>query len=146
MPHKIRKLRKKRGSRTHGYGRVGQHRDSGSKGHRKVGRHKHLWSYVATYEPNYFGKHGFTSRQSLSRKEKIINLKKLNELSQEFSIEKEKGKLWLDLTSLGYTKLLGTGKISKAFIVNVASCSKSAAEKIKDAGGQVLTSPQEHGE
>lgn len=146
MPHKLRKLRKKRGSRTHGYGRVGQHRDAGSKGHRKVGRHKHLWSYVATYEPNYFGKHGFTSPQSLSRKEKIVNLKKLNELSQKFSVEKEKGKLHLDLTSLGYTKLLGTGKISKALIVNVASCSKSAAEKIKEAGGQVLTASQEHGE
>jgi large subunit ribosomal protein L15 len=146
MPHKIRKLRKKRGSRTHGYGRVGQHRDAGSKGYRKVGRHKHLWSYVATYEPDYFGKHGFTSPQSLSRQEKIINLKKLNEISQKFSVEKEKGKLHLDLTSLGYTKLLGTGKISKALIVNVASCSKSAAEKIKEAGGQVLTASQEHGE
>ena len=146
MPHKLRKLRKKRGSRTHGYGRVGQHRDAGSKGHRKVGRHKHLWSYVTTYEPNYFGKHGFTSPQSLSRKENAINLKKLNELSQKFSVEKEKGKLDIDLTSLGYTKLLGTGKISKALIVNVASCSKSAAEKIKEAGGQVLTSSQEHGE
>jgi len=146
MPHKIRKVRKKRGSRTHGYGRVGQHRDAGSKGYRKVGRHKHLWSYVTTYEPNYFGKHGFTSPQSLSRKEKITNLKKLNELSQKFSVEKEKGELHLDLTSLGYTKLLGAGKISKALIVNVASCSKSAAEKIKEAGGQVLTASQEHGE
>ncbi len=146
MPHKLRKLRKMRGSRTHGHGRVGQHRDAGSKGHRKVGRHKHLWSYVTTYEPNYFGKHGFTSPQSLSRKENAINLKKLTELSQKFSVEKEKGKLHLDLTSLGYTKLLGTGKISKALIVNVASCSKSAAEKIKEAGGQVLTSSQEQGE
>jgi large subunit ribosomal protein L15 len=146
MPHKLRKLRKKRGSRTHGYGRVGQHRDAGSKGHRKVGRHKHLWSYVTTYEPDYFGKKGFTPRQSLERKENAINLKKLNEISQKFSVEKEKGKLQLDLTSLGYTKLLGTGKISKALIVNVASCSKSAAEKIKEAGGQVLTATQEHGE
>jgi large subunit ribosomal protein L15 len=146
MPHKIRKVRKKRGSRTHGYGRVGQHRDAGSKGYRKVGRHKHLWSYVTTYEPDYFGKHGFTSPQSLKRKENAVNLKKLNELSQKFSVEKEKGKLHLDLTSLGYTKLLGTGKISKALIVNVASCSKSAAEKIKEAGGQVLTASQEHGE
>lgn len=146
MPHKLRKLRKKRGSRTHGYGRVGQHRDAGSKGHRKVGRHKHLWSYVTTYEPNYFGKKGFTSPKSLKRKENAINLKKLNELSQKLSVEKEKGKLHVDLTSLGYTKLLGTGKISKALIVNVASCSKSAAEKIKEAGGQVLTASQEHGE
>ena len=144
MPHKLRKLRKMRGSRTHGYGRVGQHRDAGSKGHRKVGRHKHLWSYVTTYEPDYFGKHGFTSPQSLKRKENIINISKLGELSQKFSAEK--GATHVDLTSLGFTKLLGTGNITKPLIVNVASCSKTAAEKIKKAGGQVLTKPQENGE
>ncbi len=146
MPHKLRKIRKTRGSRTQGYGRIGQHRDSGSKGHRKVGRHKHLWSYVTTYEPDYFGKHGFTSPRSLNRKENAINLQKLDEISNKFSVEKEEGKLFLDLTCLGYTKLLGTGKISKALIVNVPSCSKAAAEKIKEAGGQVLTASQEHGE
>ena len=145
MPHKLRKIRKTRGSRTQGYGRVGQHRDSGSKGHRKVGRHKHLWSYVTTYEPDYFGKHGFTSPQSLKHKGDVINVAKLDEISTKFSVEKE-NKLFIDLTSLGYSKLLGTGKISKALIVNVPSCSKSAAEKIKEAGGQILTPSQKHGE
>jgi len=145
MPHKERKTRKMRGSRTHGYGRIGQHRDAGSKGQRKVGRHKHLWSYVATHEPDYFGKHGFTSPQSLKRKEKVINIAKLDEISQ-LSTEKEKGKTHINLTSLGYTKLLGTGKITKPLTVTVASCSKSAEEKIKKAGGQVLTESQQHGE
>ena len=145
MPHKLRKIRKTRGSRTQGYGRIGQHRDSGSKGHRKVGRHKHLWSYVTTYEPDYFGKHGFTSPKSLKHKENVINVAKLDEISTKFSVEKE-SKLFIDLTSLRYSKLLGTGKIVKALIVNVPSCSKSAAEKIKEAGGQVLTKSQEHGE
>jgi len=145
MPHKERKTRKMRGSRTHGYGRIGQHRDAGSKGQRKVGRHKHLWSYVATHEPDYFGKHGFTSPQSLKRKEKVINIAKLDEISQ-LSTEKEKGKTHINLTSLGYTKLLGTGTITKPLTVTVASCSKSAEEKIKKAGGQVLTESQQHGE
>jgi large subunit ribosomal protein L15 len=145
MPHKERKTRKMRGSRTHGYGRIGQHRDAGSKGQRKVGRHKHLWSYVATHEPDYFGKHGFTSPQSLKRKEKVINITKLDEISQ-LSTEKEKGKTHVNLTSLGYTKLLGTGTITKPLTVTVASCSKSAEEKIKKAGGQVLTESQQHGE
>jgi large subunit ribosomal protein L15 len=145
MPHKLRKIRKTRGSRTQGYGRVGQHRDSGSKGHRKVGRHKHLWSYVTTYEPDYFGKNGFTSPKSLKHKGNVINVAKLDEISTKFSVEKE-NKLFIDLTSLGYYKLLGTGQISKALIVNVPSCSKSATEKIKEAGGQILTPSQEHGE
>ena len=144
MPHKLRKTRKMRGSRTHGYGRIGQHRDAGSKGQRKVGRHKHLWSYVVTHEPDYFGKHGFTSPQSLKRKENTINIKQLNELSTQTA--SEKGKTNVNLTSLGYTKLLGTGKITKPLIVSVPSCSKSAEEKIKKAGGQVLTKSQENGE
>jgi len=143
MPHKERKTRKMRGSRTHGYGRIGQHRDAGSKGHRKVGRHKHLWSYVTAHEPNYFGKHGFTSPQSLKRKEKVINVAKLDEIST-FSTEKEK--THVNLTSLGYTKLLGTGKITKPLTVTVPVCSKIAEEKVKKAGGQVLTQSQENGE
>ena len=81
MPHKLRKIRKFRGSRTVGYGRIGQHRDSGSKGNRKVGRHKHLWSKVVTSEPNYFGKHGFVSPQSKHRIENTINLVKLDQLA-----------------------------------------------------------------
>jgi large subunit ribosomal protein L15 len=138
MPHKERKTRKMRGSRTHGYGRIGQHRDAGSRGHRKVGRHKHLWSYVTSHEPDYFGKHGFTSPQSLKRQENTINIKQLNQLTIESN--------QVNLTSLGYTKLLGTGKVTKPLTVTVAACSKTAQEKIKKAGGQVVTASQKHGE
>jgi large subunit ribosomal protein L15 len=137
MPHKLRKIRKFRGSRTQGYGRVGQHRDAGSKGQRKVGRHKHLWSYVVTHEPDYFGKSGFTSPQSLRRHENTINLKKLEELACASQQEKPQ----IDLAALGYTKLLGAGKVTKALTVQVPSYSKSAAEKIKQAGGEIVGSP-----
>jgi large subunit ribosomal protein L15 len=142
MPHKLRKIRKTRGSRTQGYGRVGQHRCTGSKPYRKAGRHKQLWSYVTTYEPDYFGKHGFTSPQSLRRNTNVINIAKLDTLTPTT----EQGQTILDLTSLGYAKLLGTGKITKALTVKVPTCSKSAAEKIKQAGGKVLTASQETGE
>jgi len=144
MPHKLRKTRKVRGSRTHGYGRVGQHRDAGSKGQRKVGRHKHLWSYVTAHEPKYFGKKGFTSPQSLKRKENTINIKQLNELTPK-TLGKN-GKTQINLTNLGYTKLLAAGKITKPLVITVASCSKTAAEKIEKAGGQVLINNQEQGE
>ena len=136
MPHKLRKIRKTRGSRTQGYGRIGQHRDSGSKGHRKVGRHKHLWSLVVTSEPNYFGKHGFISPQSLHTKVNAINLVKLDQLAQGSEI---------NLTELGYTKLLGTGKITKALIIKVATFSKIAQEKVTQAGGKIVAS-QTNGE
>jgi len=145
MPHKLRKIRKTRGSRTQGYGRVGQHRKTGSKGYRKAGRHKHLWSYVTTYAKDSFGKYGFTSPQSLRRNESVINVSKLEELASKLSAQNEE-QITIDLTSLGYAKLLGSGKINKALTVKVSSCSKSAAEKIKNAGGQVLAAPQEIGE
>ena len=136
MPHKLRKIRKFRGSRTVGYGRIGQHRDAGSKGNRKVGRHKHLWSKIVTTEPNYFGKHGFTSPQSLHRKEKTINLHQLDQLAQTPNI---------NLTELGYTKLLGTGKLTKPLTIQIKAYSKSAQEKVKQAGGEIVTS-QTNGE
>jgi ribosomal protein L15 len=46
---------------------------------------------------------------------------------------------------MGYTKLLGTGKITKPLIIQVASCSKSAAQKVQDAGGKIISS-QTNGE
>jgi large subunit ribosomal protein L15 len=130
MPHKLRKIRKFRGTRTVGYGRIGQHRDSGSKGNRKVGRHKHLWSKIVTSDPNYFGKHGFHSPQAQHRVDNTINLQKLDQLATGNSI---------NLTELGYTKLLGTGKITKALTVEVPAASKSAAQKIQEAGGKLIT-------
>jgi large subunit ribosomal protein L15 len=129
MPHKLRKIRKFRGSRTQGYGRIGQHRDSGSKGNRKVGRHKHLWSKVVTQNPGYFGKHGFTSPQSKHRIESPINLLKLDQLAKGSEI---------NLTELGYTKLLGTGKITKKLTITIAAASKSAIAKVEAAGGKLI--------
>jgi large subunit ribosomal protein L15 len=138
MPHKLRKIRKTRGSRTQGYGRIGQHRKTGSRPYRKANRHKQLWSYVTTYEPDYFGKHGFTSRQSKTRNTNVINLAKLEALSTQLPTQTE-GQQTIDLTSLGYAKLLGTGTLTKSLTIKVQSCSKSAAEKIKQAGGKILT-------
>jgi large subunit ribosomal protein L15 len=146
MPHRLRKIRKKRGSRTQGWGRVGQHRRTGSKGRRNPGRHKALWSYVIKYEPEYFSKVGFTSPRSLRHETKIINVGTLNGIAVDLSTEKQGDKAVVDLAALGYTKLLGTGKITESLIVKIASCSKSAAEKVKNAGGQVLTEIQKTGE
>ena len=145
MPHKLRKTRKRRGSRTQGWGRVGQHRRTGSKGRRNAGRHKGLWSYIIKYEPDYYGKDGFTSAKSLREKVNAINVGTLDGMAEKFAVEKEGGKSFIDLESLGYTKLLGTGKISRALIVKVPAFSKSAVEKIRDAGGQILEEKQETG-
>jgi len=79
MPHRLRKTRKKRGSRTQGYGQVGQHRRSGTKGRKKSSFNKGGWTYVVKYEPNYFGDKGFTSPKSLRQKIKTINVGEVEE-------------------------------------------------------------------
>ena len=141
VPHKLRKVRKMRGSRTHGYGVVGQHRKTGSKGHRKAGRHKGGWTYTVKYEPDYFGKKGFTPR-GVKRKVSVINVGELEELIGKLSMErklKKKGKKTvLDLEGLGYDKLLGMGKITQPILVRVGSHSEAAVKKVEEAGGQVL--------
>ena len=145
MPHRLRKVRKNRGSRTQGWGRVGQHRRTGSKGRRNAGRHKALWSYVVKYEPDYYSKVGFTSPKSLRNEVKVINVGTLNGIAAKLSTGIQ-DKAVVDLSALGYKKLLGTGRVTKPLTIRVASCSKSAAEKVKNAGGQVLTETLETGE
>jgi len=142
MPHKLRKTRKKRGSRTHGYGQIGQHRCRGAKGRRKSGYDKHGWTYVVKYEPDYFGKRGFTSPRSLGQGVNILNVGELeelvNKLAMEQRLEEKERKTFLDLDKLGYDKLLAKGRVTKPLLVKIASHSKAAAKKIEEAGGRIL--------
>jgi large subunit ribosomal protein L15 len=105
-----------------------------------------LWSYITKYEPNYYGKVGFISPKTLKKKEKEINVGTLEGIAAKFQEGKEEDKILIDLEAMGFTKLLGTGRITKSLVVKVPSCSKSAAEKVKKAGGQILTETQETGE
>ncbi|NLE05961.1 MAG: 50S ribosomal protein L15 [Crenarchaeota archaeon] len=137
MPHKLRKTRKHRGSRTQGWGRIGQHRDAGSRPYRLVGRHKHKGSLVQNIDPDYFGKHGFRSPKALHTIVNALNICKLTEIAQA------QNTTTIDLTTMGYTKLLGTGKVTQALTVTVPACSAAAAKKIEAAGGKVITDEEE---
>jgi large subunit ribosomal protein L15 len=145
MPHRKRKVRKQRGSRTHGYGRVGQHRGGGQRGGRgKTGFHKHKWSYSVKHDPNRFGKHGFNpaNRKNLN----VINVGELDEqisslLGNEQAKKVEIG-VEIHLNNLGYDKLLGRGKVTQPLFVQIDSYSESAAEKIEKAGGKIIATNQ----
>lgn len=147
MPRKLKKSRKLRGSRTVGYGRQGQHRKSSQKGEKKRGRHKGGWSYVIRYMPDYWGKKGFRSIQSLHHKVNTINVGNLGMLAENLEaknqLEHQDGKILLDLDKLGYTKLLGTGNVTTPILVKIHAHSASAAKKIEEAGGQILAEPIE---
>lgn len=130
---KKRKFRKYRGKRTYGYGSHKKHRGAGSRGGRgKAGGHKHKWSYVVKYEPERFGKRGFKRPLAVKRKIRAININQLVKIAER------EGKTTINLTELGYDKLLGMGKISKPLTVEVESFSKAAAQKLEKAGGKII--------
>ncbi|OYT61795.1 MAG: 50S ribosomal protein L15 [Thermofilum sp. ex4484_15] len=136
------KSRSLRGWRTHSWGRVGQHRRSGRKGGRgKAGLHKHKWSWVVKYQPDYFGKRGFTRHPSITPIPKTINVGEVNERVKEWLAEgkvtKEGNAYLVDLPSLGYSKLLGRGEVTLPLIIKVLSATKSAISKVEEAGGKV---------
>jgi len=139
------KIRKFRGSRTHGYGRVGQHRKGGSRGGkgRATGRkHGHMWSYIVKYEPNRFGKHGFHRPQELVREPRTINIGEIDEkidfLLENKIAEREENRIVIDVTKLGLDKVLGKGKVTKPLIVKAKSFTTSAIKKIEEAGGKTI--------
>ncbi|MBI4019022.1 MAG: uL15 family ribosomal protein [Candidatus Aenigmarchaeota archaeon] len=120
------KANKKRGSHTHGFGAKKKHRGKGSKGGKGLGgSSKHNRSFVYAKDPGHFGKKGFTS---LKERAKVINV---------FELAKFEGEV--NLTEMGYGKLLGQGEISKPLKVKVLLCSPSAKEKVEKAGGQIIT-------
>lgn len=138
MPTRLRKTRRMRGSRTHGWGTSGQHRKGGMRGgHGKAGWCKHKWTYTVKYDLERIGKKGFTSVGS-TRKPSIINLSGLEELAERFGVPVEGGKVMVDLDGLGFEKLLGGGSASKPYLVKVLRCSGKAREKVAQAGGEIV--------
>ncbi|MEM7819824.1 MAG: uL15 family ribosomal protein [Candidatus Aenigmatarchaeota archaeon] len=121
------KVRKMRGSHTHGYGSKKKHRGGGSRGGRGYGgSHKHKYSYIVKYEPWHYGYKGF---HSLKKKLRTINIGDLEKISDNNEI---------DLTKLGYDKLLSRGKISRPLIIKIKKFSKKAKEKIEKVGGKII--------
>ncbi|MHA1229499.1 MAG: uL15 family ribosomal protein [Candidatus Helarchaeota archaeon] len=140
---KRKKIRKLRGSRTCGYGKTGQHRKSGDRGGKgKAGRKKHKWTWVVKYAPNYFGKHGFKRPPAKQYKDRIINLDTINEkihklLEQKIAI-KEGNTIHLDVTKLGYDKVLGRGKLTYPMNITAKKFSNTSIKKINEVGGQAI--------
>ncbi len=140
MPHKLRKVRKQRGSRYMGWGQVGQHRKSGMRGGKgRAGGRKHFWIRTVKYEPERYLKKGFLPPSAKVPKVKTINVGELTELAMnaltDYGI---KGGNELDLTSMGIGKVLGRGKIQVPLNIKVAQITSSAQEKIEEAGGSIL--------
>jgi large subunit ribosomal protein L15 len=73
--------------------------------------------------------HGFNRHPSLRKVNISINLKEVCQIAEGDAI---------NLSEMGYDKLLGSGRIEKALKITVASASARAIEKVQAAGGSVI--------
>ncbi|KAI1911479.1 60S ribosomal protein L28 [Ophidiomyces ophidiicola] len=145
MPTRFSKTRKHRGHVSAGYGRIGKHRKHPGGRGMAGGQHHHRTN-LDKYHPGYFGKVGmryFHKSQNQFWKP-TINLDKLWSLvpaeTREAYISKQKPDTApvLDLLSLGYSKVLGKGRLPEIpVVVRARYVSKEAERKIKEAGGVV---------
>ncbi len=130
MPTRVRKGRRYRGMRTHGYGQIGQHRHSGKQGgHGNAGLHKHKWSWLVINDPDHFGRDPFRPPNHF-RPERWMNVGQIDAMAE--------GARAIDLASFGVEKLLGSGEVKGAYEIKVESFTKKAQAKIEAAGGRIL--------
>jgi large subunit ribosomal protein L15 len=136
MPTRTRKVRRMRGSRTHGYGQIGQHRHSGKQGgHGNAGLHKHKWSWLTINDPDHFRRDPFRP-PSYHKVSKWANVGDLGSFAKDGD---GKGTVSVDLDAQGVEKLLGAGEVKRAFNVKVSSYTERAKKKLEEAGGKILT-------
>ena len=135
---------RQRGHKTHGWGAKKKHRGKGHQGgagmagtgKRADSKKPSIWK-----DKDYFGKHGFVSK---TPKIKIspVNVSYIEQHINKFIsanlVKKENGIYSVELEKLGYNKLLGEGKVSAKFKIKVPYASKSAVEKVKEAGGEIV--------
>jgi len=143
MAQRNRKIHSKRGTRSCGYGNAQKHRGAGSRGGRGnagSGKHKQI---KRKQEGQVFGKVGFKRHPSLVSDVRVINLseidKRIEGWAQEEKAKKTAGDYSIDLSPLGYDKVLGGGKLTHKIQIKADSFSESAKRKIDEADGKVLT-------
>jgi len=146
------KIRKKRGTRTCGYGRVGQHRKTGQRAGR--GKTTQWKKSKKTYylkqkelgfpDPDWnMGKKGFKRPQDITRiyKTNTLNIKDLDQKIDKLVLEniatKTGNTYIINLNDINIQKILGRGEINKKINVSVKRASKQAMEKIEAAGGKI---------
>ncbi len=162
MATRLRKTRRLRGGRHMGWGQVGQHRASGHQGGLGVtGMLKHHYSSMLKYDPNHYG-HNSTKPPHPNVTKKWASVRDLDDLYARYgtvlggdngggnndnatndndsnSSGNNNNNNILDLKSAGYQKLLGGGSVKGAYTIKIPKFTAAAAEKVKAAGGEVLS-------
>jgi len=124
-------------SRYHGRGKKAG-RGAGKRGGRgNAGLNKHKVMTRLKYMPGHWGMHGFNRHPKLRVVNTSINIGKVSEIATGKSI---------NLTEMGFDKLLGAGNASSSLHITVREASKRAIEKVEAAGGKVETQGDDFGE
>ena len=139
---KRRKMSRMRGTGTHGGGARKKRKKSGHRGGAGMSgsgkRSDHKKTLVnALYGHGYFGKQGITSKGTKKAKRKRINLEDI-ELGLEKYGKKSGDKWEIELKEY---KILGSSKNympKNKLIVKAKEASKSATEKVRKAGGNII--------
>ncbi|RMG37784.1 MAG: 50S ribosomal protein L15 [Methanobacteriota archaeon] len=150
---KSRKVRKQRGSRSHGYGVVKDHKGKGmSGGAGKAGLFSHRWLQAIKEakkerRKNITGKYGFIRPQQYLKKYPVINVSHLNasvdSLVAQGKATKEGETYVVNLEEMGIKKLLAQGEITKPMKITVAMATEGAISKVEAAGGSVTLLQEE---
>merc|ERR1711990_187018 len=139
---RFKNTRRLRGHISSGNGRISKHRKSpGGRG--LAGGMHHERIMMNKYHQGYFGKKGIRvfHKQNNWKWAPIVNTDKLWSLvggtDALKAAQKQKGKAAvIDVTKLGYLKVLGKGTMPKCpVIVKAKLFSKTAEKRIKEAGG-----------
>jgi large subunit ribosomal protein L15 len=118
-----------RGSRTCGGGTHKNRRGGGSRGGRgHAGACKHH-TFRAMQEGWMYGKHGF-KRPLVTQTDGLVE--------RGYAEEKDGG-IMINLEQLGIDKLLGSGKVSRKFVITVGTVSATAKAKVEEQGGQIIS-------
>lgn len=143
VTNKTRKVHKYRAHVTHGGGHRKKRRGAGSRGGRgNAGSGKRAGQKKAGSQ-RVLGSHGFTSHARNTPIGKAINVSyftsnKLESLVGTGKVIKQGDTYKVNLTTLGYSKLLGTGNIYTKVEFTAKIYSKIAQEKVTKAGGSVV--------
>jgi hypothetical protein len=87
-------------------------------------------------DPNHFG-HSSNNPPQRNIIKKWASVRDLDDLYLK-SGKQENDKKLLDLTALGFDKLLGGGQVKNAFSIKIGQFTSKAEEKVKNAGGELL--------
>ena len=97
---------------------------------------------MVKYAPETFGKHGFKRPAEVVTEVSAVNLWHIDQQAERLLEEKlasrEGDVIRVDVTKMGFDKVLGAGRITKKLIIEAKSFSEEAKRKIEEAGGQAV--------